>query len=443
MKEPLSVQMMNIANICDAVLCCRVAPKQKAEVVQLVRKTKPNVSTLAIGDGANDVNMITAAHVGIGIRGVEGQQASRASDYAIGEFKLLKRLLVYHGRECYRKNCNLILYNFFKNIILVLPLFWIGFNMIFSGQRVYESWLYSLFNVFYASLPIIIYALGDREYADDSLLKYPFLYQPGILCKGFNKKRFGLWCLNAMCQSVIIGIFAVYILEGNFVNKEGRTMDLWCSGALILGLCVTISNFKILTFSHGHSFLSLGIIAGSIGIYVLSIALVNYVASSDLHERFEDLFSVANFYFGNIVIIFATSLMDYGQERHGMLTERKRVKLLKRAQDAATQAVEEPLRVSISQQQPQQVSNNPGTPQSKPSKEVIHSEPKSPSKTPKHGNNPIIAQIRLAENIGEYGSDVGTPTSTRKKNLVRHFGYAFSEEEHNFKAFIKKEHYQN
>lgn len=78
-----------------------------------------------------------------------------------------------------------------------------------------------------------------------------------------------------------------------------------------------------------------------------------------------------------------------------MLTERKRVKLLKRAQDAATQAVEEPLRVSISQQQPQQVSNNPGTPQSKPSKEVIHSEPKSPSKTPKHGNNPIIAQIRL------------------------------------------------
>ena len=80
--------------------------------------------------------------------------------------------------------------------------------MVFSGQRVYESWLYSLFNVFYASLPIIIYALADKEYADDSLLKYPFLYQPGILCKGFNKKRFSLWCLNAIVQSVIIGIFS-------------------------------------------------------------------------------------------------------------------------------------------------------------------------------------------------------------------------------------------
>jgi phospholipid-transporting ATPase len=68
-------------------------------VVSLVRKEKPTVVTLAIGDGANDVNMITAAHVGVGIKGLEGAQAARASDYAIGEFKLLRRLLFYHGRE--------------------------------------------------------------------------------------------------------------------------------------------------------------------------------------------------------------------------------------------------------------------------------------------------------------------------------------------------------
>jgi phospholipid-transporting ATPase len=77
--------------------------------------------TLAIGDGANDVNMITAAHVGIGIKGLEGAQAARASDYAIGEFKLLRRLLFFHGRESYRKNTSLILFNFFKNTLLVLP----------------------------------------------------------------------------------------------------------------------------------------------------------------------------------------------------------------------------------------------------------------------------------------------------------------------------------
>ena len=68
--------------------------------------------------------MINASHVGIGIKGVEGQQAARASDFAIGEFKHLRPLLLYYGREFYRKNSLLICYNFFKNMVLVLPDFW-------------------------------------------------------------------------------------------------------------------------------------------------------------------------------------------------------------------------------------------------------------------------------------------------------------------------------
>ena len=122
---------MELASHCESVLCCRVSPKQKQEVVSLVRTEvknnklkRPKALTLAIGDGANDVNMITAAHVGIGIRGVEGQQAARASDYSIGEFKHLKRLLLFHGRESYRKNSFLVCYNFYKNVLNVLPQFW-------------------------------------------------------------------------------------------------------------------------------------------------------------------------------------------------------------------------------------------------------------------------------------------------------------------------------
>lgn len=94
---------------------------------------KPGASTLAIGDGANDVNMITAAHVGVGIRGVEGQQAARASDYSVAEFRELKRLLFYHGRESYRRNSMLVCYNFFKNVLLVLPQFWYGTLSTFSA----------------------------------------------------------------------------------------------------------------------------------------------------------------------------------------------------------------------------------------------------------------------------------------------------------------------
>jgi phospholipid-transporting ATPase len=140
-------------------------------VVSVVRRFNPEISTLSIGDGANDVSMITAAHVGVGIKGVEGQQAARASDYAVGEFKMLRPLLFVHGRECYRKNSLLVLYNFFKNIIMVFPQFWFSIYNNFSGQTPYDSFIYQLFNVFYTSLPIIIFAVFDEEHSRKKLFE--------------------------------------------------------------------------------------------------------------------------------------------------------------------------------------------------------------------------------------------------------------------------------
>lgn len=63
--------------------------------------------TLAIGDGANDVSMIQAADVGVGISGEEGLQAVNSSDYAIAQFRFLKRLLLVHGHWSYYRNGNM------------------------------------------------------------------------------------------------------------------------------------------------------------------------------------------------------------------------------------------------------------------------------------------------------------------------------------------------
>ena len=120
--------------------------------------------------------MIVAANVGVGIKGLEGQQAARASDYAITEFQHLGTLILYHGRESYRKNANLILYNFYKNLILVLPQFWFGFLNGFSAQFLYDTWIFQLYNIIFTSAPIFIYALIDKEYSRKSLLSNPYLY---------------------------------------------------------------------------------------------------------------------------------------------------------------------------------------------------------------------------------------------------------------------------
>lgn len=106
------------------VICSRVSPKQKAELIMIVKRLDPHRTTLAIGDGANDVNMITAADVGIGIMGNEGQQAARASDYVIGQFSFLKRLMFVHGREAYRKNSFAVGYILWKNFMFVVPCIW-------------------------------------------------------------------------------------------------------------------------------------------------------------------------------------------------------------------------------------------------------------------------------------------------------------------------------
>lgn len=83
-SERITKQFLKLACSSAVLIACRMSPKQKADIVRLIQRHDPKTITLAIGDGANDVNMITAAHIGVGISGVEGQQAVSASDYAIG-----------------------------------------------------------------------------------------------------------------------------------------------------------------------------------------------------------------------------------------------------------------------------------------------------------------------------------------------------------------------
>lgn len=110
----------DLAMKCEAVLCCRLSPLQKCEVVKLM-KTLPSMPvTAAIGDGANDVSMIREAHVGLGILGKEGRQAALCSDYAFTNFQMLKKILLVHGHFFSYRFSILILYFFYKNLVFML-----------------------------------------------------------------------------------------------------------------------------------------------------------------------------------------------------------------------------------------------------------------------------------------------------------------------------------
>jgi magnesium-transporting ATPase (P-type) len=151
-----------LAKTCEAVICCRLLPIQKAEVVQVVRKYL-NKTTLAIGDGANDVPMIKTAHIGIGLYGEEGMGAVQASDYALPEFRMLWRLLFVHGRWNYIRISEMILYFFYKNMLFTLPQFITAFYCGFSGQTIFDDIYITLYNLIFTAIPLLIRAIFEQD----------------------------------------------------------------------------------------------------------------------------------------------------------------------------------------------------------------------------------------------------------------------------------------
>ena len=135
---------------------------------------------LAVGDGANDVSMITKADVGVGISGMEGSQAVSASDYSISEFQQLSTLLLVHGRECYRRNSYLITYNFYKNLIYSMPLILVSLVSGWSSQTIYDIYMLQIYNLTFTCFPIMIFAVYDFEFPKTELLENPRLYRKGL-----------------------------------------------------------------------------------------------------------------------------------------------------------------------------------------------------------------------------------------------------------------------
>ncbi|EGR28497.1 phospholipid-translocating p-type flippase family protein, putative [Ichthyophthirius multifiliis] len=158
----LKKRFVQITKECESVVCCRVSPTQKAQVVRSIKQQLGKV-TLAIGDGANDVNMIQEAHIGCGLYGNEGMRAVQSSDFALGQFKCLWRLLLVHGRWSYIRISEMIIYFFYKNMIFTIPQFFFAFYCGFSGQTIFDDIYISLYNLVFTALPLIIRAIFDQD----------------------------------------------------------------------------------------------------------------------------------------------------------------------------------------------------------------------------------------------------------------------------------------
>ncbi|CAM8966974.1 unnamed protein product [Rhodiola kirilowii] len=232
LDSELEEQLFQLATKCSVVLCCRVAPLQKAGIVALV-KNRTDDMTLAIGDGANDVSMIQMADVGIGISGQEGRQAVMASDFAMGQFRFLVPLLFVHGHWNYQRMGYMILYNFYRNAVFVLVLFWYVLFTSFTLTTAINEWSSVLYSVIYTSLPTIIIGILDKDLSRRILLKHPQLYGSGQRNESYSQRLFWITMLDTLWQSAVAFFLPMFAYWNT--NIDGSAIgDLWTLAVVIL-----------------------------------------------------------------------------------------------------------------------------------------------------------------------------------------------------------------
>uniref|UniRef100_A0A8C0FN26 Phospholipid-transporting ATPase n=1 Tax=Bubo bubo TaxID=30461 RepID=A0A8C0FN26_BUBBB len=260
---------LEICRNCSAVLCCRMAPLQKAQIVKLIKLSKEHPITLAIGDGANDVSMILEAHVGIGIIGKEGRQAARNSDYAIPKFKHLKKMLLVHGHFYYVRISELVQYFFYKNVCFIFPQFLYQFFCGFSQQTLYDTAYLTLYNISFTSLPILLYGLMEQHVSADTLKREPSLYRDVAKNALLRWRAFIYWTFLGVFDAVVFFFGAYFLFDNTIVTSNGQMFGNWTFGTLVFTVLVFTVTLKLALDTHYWTWINHFMIWGSLVFYII------------------------------------------------------------------------------------------------------------------------------------------------------------------------------
>jgi phospholipid-translocating ATPase len=246
---------ISIAVRLPAVVACRCSPTQKADVAMLIRTyTKKRIC--CIGDGGNDVSMIQAADVGVGIVGKEGRQASLAADFSIEQFCYLTKLLVWHGRNSYKRSAKLAQFVIHRGLIISVcqtmfsiasqfepnALYRVSFSLpslsftfllamqpagsslkthLLTAEK--QDWLLVGYATIYTLAPVFSLVL-DVD-VDESLANlYPELYKELTAGRSLSYRTFFIWVAVSIYQGCIIqGLSQILVGLG---HAEGSAEDV-------------------------------------------------------------------------------------------------------------------------------------------------------------------------------------------------------------------------
>ncbi|CAJ2508068.1 Uu.00g092540.m01.CDS01 [Anthostomella pinea] len=196
------VEFISVAVRLPTVVACRCSPTQKADVAKLIKEfTKKRVC--CIGDGGNDVSMIQAADVGVGIVGKEGRQASLAADFSIEQFCHLTKLLVWHGRNSYKRSAKLAQFVIHRGLIIAVCQTMYSIAIKFEPEGLYKDWLLVGYATIYTAAPVLSLVL-DKDVDENLANMYPELYKELTSGRSLSYRTFFVWVFVSIYQGGMI-----------------------------------------------------------------------------------------------------------------------------------------------------------------------------------------------------------------------------------------------
>jgi len=273
--EALRKKFFFLASVSKSVIFARAQPAMKKRMVTEIQKRDPKAITLAIGDGANDVDMITAAHIGVGISGIEGTAASNGADYAISTFRMLHTLLFVHGFWNYHRVSNLVKIIFYKASLVAITQFFYGFYSGFSGQQFFNDPIYQLYNVVFTAIPVLVVAIMDQALPRKVLENNPIAYRESKH-RSFSGPVFAGWILRGFVHSGILLFVPLFSIGDAILPSTGHTVGIWyLSTTTYTAIVLTASTLICFDFIRINVMHVISLVGSLISFIVMALFLAN------------------------------------------------------------------------------------------------------------------------------------------------------------------------
>lgn len=240
---------ISVAVLLPAVIACRCTPTQKADVANLIRQyTRKRVA--CIGDGGNDVSMIQAADIGIGIVGKEGRQASLAADFSITQFHHLTKLLVWHGRNSYKRSAKLAQFVIHRGLIISVCQTVYSISTQFEPIALYRDWLLVGYASVYTMAPVFSLVL-DKDVDEGLANLYPELYKELTLGATLSYRTFFVWVAVSIYQGGIIQGLSQILVGSNVppARMVSVSFTVLVINELMMVACEVVTWHWIMTLS--------------------------------------------------------------------------------------------------------------------------------------------------------------------------------------------------